>query len=135
HPAPHPPPPRAPYQGRPAIAAVHDAAANDEDTDWAEILALYEVLVRLVPGPAERLGHAVAVAMVHGPHRALDLLAALDDEDHPAGSHRLEAVRAHLLEMAGDRAAARAAYAKAAGLTLSTPERRYLRSRAARIAD
>ncbi|KJY16115.1 MULTISPECIES: RNA polymerase sigma factor [Streptomyces] len=127
--------PLGPYQLRAAIAAVHDEAANDEDTDWAEILALYEVLVRLVPGPAERLGHAVAVAMVHGPHRALDLLAALDDEDHPAGSHRLEAVRAHLLEMAGDRAAARAAYAKAAGLTLSTPERRYLRSRAARIAD
>ncbi|THA86905.1 sigma-70 family RNA polymerase sigma factor [Streptomyces sp. A0592] len=127
--------PLGPYQLRAAIAAVHDEAAGDEDTDWAEILALYEVLVRLVPGPVERLGHAVAVAMVHGPRRALDLLAALDDDDHLAGHHRLEAVRAHLLEMAGDRAAARAAYAKAAGLTLSTPERRYLRSRAARIAE
>ncbi|WP_405452951.1 RNA polymerase sigma factor [Streptomyces erythrochromogenes] len=127
--------PLGPYQLRAAIAAVHDEAAGDEDTDWAEILALYEVLVRLVPGPVERLGHAVAVAMVHGPRRALDLLAALDDDDHLAGHHRLEAVRAHLLEMAGDRAAARAAYAKAAGLTLSTPERRYLLSRAARIAE
>ncbi|MCX5583719.1 sigma-70 family RNA polymerase sigma factor [Streptomyces erythrochromogenes] len=127
--------PLGPYQLRAAIAAVHDESASDEDTDWAEILALYEVLIRLVPGPLERLGHAVAVAMVHGPRRALDLLAALDDDDHLAGHHRLEAVRAHLLEMAGDRAAARDAYAKAAGLTLSTPERRYLQSRAARIAE
>lgn len=127
--------PLGPYQLRAAIAAVHDESASDEDTDWAEILALYEVLIRLVPGPVERLGHAVAVAMVHGPRRALDLLAALDDDDHLAGHHRLEAVRAHLLEMAGDRAAARDAYAKAADLTLSTPERRYLQSRAARIAE
>ncbi|MFD6109554.1 RNA polymerase sigma factor [Streptomyces yangpuensis] len=127
--------PLGPYQLRAAIAAVHDEAASDEDTDWVEILALYEVLIRLVPGPVERLGHAVAVAMVHGPRRALELLAALDDDDHLAGHHRLEAVRAHLLERAGDRAAARAAYTKAAGLTLSAPERRYLRSRAARIAE
>ncbi|MEU9088366.1 sigma-70 family RNA polymerase sigma factor [Streptomyces sp. NPDC048357] len=127
--------PLGPYQLRAAIAAVHDEAASDEDTDWAEILALYEVLMRLVPGPVERLGHAVAVAMVHGPRPALALLAALDEDDRLAGHHRLEAVRAHLLEMAGDRAAARAAYAKAAGLTLSVPERRYLQFRAARIAD
>ncbi|MER6317669.1 sigma-70 family RNA polymerase sigma factor [Streptomyces sp. NPDC001581] len=127
--------PLGPYQLRAAIAAVHDEAASDEDTDWAEILALYEVLMRLVPGPVERLGHAVAVAMVHGPRQALALLAALDQDDRLAGHHRLEAVRAHLLEMAGDRAAARAAYAKAAGLTLSVPERRYLQLRAARIAD
>ncbi|MGW0392015.1 RNA polymerase sigma factor [Streptomyces sp. NPDC003042] len=123
-----------PYQLRAAIAAVHDEAASDEDTDWAEILGLYEILVRLVPGPAERLGHAVAVAMVHGPRQALALLSELDEDEHLAGHHRLEAVRAHLLEMAGDGAAARAAYAKAAGLTLSIPERRYLQSRAARTA-
>ncbi|MFG2340707.1 RNA polymerase sigma factor [Streptomyces yangpuensis] len=126
--------PLGPYQLRAAIAAVHDEAPSDEATDWAEILALYEVLVRLVPGPVERLNHAVAVAMVHGPRRALDLLAELDD-DRLAGHHRLEAVRAHLLERAGDLAAARAAYTKAAGLTLSAPERRYLRSRAARIPE
>ncbi|GGS22554.1 hypothetical protein Snoj_23790 [Streptomyces nojiriensis] len=114
---------------------MHDEAASDEDTDWAEILALYEVLVRMVPGPVERLGHAVAVAMVHGPRRALDLLADLDADERLAGHHRLEAVRAHLLEMAGERAAARAAYAKAAGLTLSVPERRYLLFRAARLAE
>ncbi|MFB7252786.1 RNA polymerase sigma factor [Streptomyces nojiriensis] len=127
--------PLGPYQLRAAIAAVHDEAASDEDTDWAEILALYEVLVRMVPGPVERLGHAVAVAMVHGPRRALDLLADLDADERLAGHHRLEAVRAHLLEMAGERAAARAAYAKAAGLTLSVPERRYLLFRAARLAE
>ncbi|MGW6984515.1 RNA polymerase sigma factor [Streptomyces sp. NPDC054932] len=127
--------PLGPYQLRAAIAAVHDEAASDEDTDWVEILALYEVLIRLVPGPVERLGHAVAVAMVHGPRQALALLAALDRDERLAGHHRLEAVRAHLLERAGDRAAARAAYAKAAGLTLSIPERRYLRLRAARIAE
>lgn len=127
--------PLGPYQLRAAIAAVHDEAASDEDTDWAEILALYELLIRLVPGPVERLGHAVAVAMVHGPWRALALLADLDEDERLAGHHRLEAVRAHLLEMAGERAAARAAYAKAASLTLSVPERRYLRFRAARLAE
>ncbi|MET9694547.1 sigma-70 family RNA polymerase sigma factor [Streptomyces sp. NPDC006514] len=127
--------PLGPYQLRAAIAAVHDEAPSDEETDWAEILALYEVLVRLVPGPVERLGHAVAVAMVHGPRRALALLADLDRDERLAGHHRLEAVRAHLLEMAGERAAARAAYAKAAGLTLSLPERRYLLFRAARLAQ
>ncbi|MFF4447650.1 RNA polymerase sigma factor [Streptomyces sp. NPDC001502] len=127
--------PLGPYQLRAAIAAVHDEAAGDEDTDWAEILALYELLIRLVPGPVERLGHAVAVAMVHGPRRALALLAELDGDERLAGHHRLEGVRAHLLEMAGERAAARAAYAKAAGLTLSVPERRYLRFRAARLAE
>ncbi|MFJ7589258.1 RNA polymerase sigma factor [Streptomyces sp. NPDC097617] len=126
--------PLGPYQLRAAIAAVHDEAASDEDTDWTEILALYELLIRLVPGPVERLGHAVAVAMVHGPRRALALLAVLDEDERLAGHHRLEAVRAHLLEMAGDRPAARAAYAQAAGLSLSLPERRYLLFRAARIA-
>ncbi|MCX5174784.1 sigma-70 family RNA polymerase sigma factor [Streptomyces virginiae] len=124
-----------PYQLRAAIAAVHDEAASDEDTDWVEILALYEVLISLVPGPVERLGHAVAVAMVHGPRRALTLLGDLDQDERLAGHHRLEAVRAHLLEMAGERAEARATYAKAAGLTLSVPERRYLRFRAARLAE
>ncbi|WP_327388355.1 RNA polymerase sigma factor [Streptomyces sp. NBC_01207] len=127
--------PLGPYQLRAAIAAVHDEAASDEDTDWAEILALYEVLVRMVPGPVERLGHAVAVAMVHGPRRALALLADLDRDERLAGHHRLEAVRAHLLEMAGEKAAARAGYAKAAALTLSVPERRYLLFRAARLAQ
>ncbi|MDX3539445.1 hypothetical protein PV721_35015 [Streptomyces sp. MB09-01] len=91
--------------------------------------------MRLVPGPVERLGHAIAVDMVHGPREALALLVALDEDDRLVGRHRLEVVRAHLLEMAGGRAAARAACAKAVGLTLSLPERRCLQSRADRITD
>ncbi|MFF3018999.1 RNA polymerase sigma factor [Streptomyces sp. NPDC057939] len=125
--------PLGPYQLRAAIAAVHDEARGDEDTDWADILGLYEVLVRLVPGPAEQLGRVVAVSMVHGPDRALALLADLERDEHLAVHHRPEAVRAHLLERAGDPAGARAAYTRAAELTLSLPERRYLRARAARL--
>ncbi|WP_455358562.1 RNA polymerase sigma factor [Streptomyces sp. SYSU K21746] len=123
-----------PYQLRAAIAAVHDESERAEDTDWAEILALYEVLLRLAPGPMESLNHAVAVAMVHGPEAGLALLATLDQDERLAGHHRLDAVRGHLLEMAGEPAAARAAYARAAGRTLSLPERRYLLGRAARLA-
>ncbi|MFD9359227.1 RNA polymerase sigma factor [Streptomyces sp. NPDC060031] len=124
-----------PYQLRAAIAAVHDESAGAEDTDWAEILALYELLIHFAPGPMEHLNHAVAKAMVHGPEAGLALLKELDEDGRLAGHHRLDAVRAHLLEMAGDRPAARAAYARAAGRTLSIPERRYLRARAARLAQ
>ncbi|MGP3926637.1 RNA polymerase sigma factor [Streptomyces sp. 8N616] len=123
-----------PYQLQAAIAAVHDEAARAEDTDWGEILALYELLERLSPGPMVTLNHAVAVAMVRGPRAGLAMLESLDTDDRLAGHHRLEAVRAHLLEMAGDTEAARTAYGKAARLTLSIPERRYLQSRAARLA-
>ncbi|MEV6651421.1 sigma-70 family RNA polymerase sigma factor [Streptomyces sp. NPDC051219] len=123
-----------PYQLRAAIAAVHDESERAEDTDWDEILALYELLVRLAPGPMESLNHAVAVAKVRGPQAGLAMLEALDEDGRLAGHHRLEAVRAHLLEMAGEEAAARAAYATAAGRTLSVPERRYLQRRAARLA-
>jgi predicted RNA polymerase sigma factor len=80
------------------------------------------------------LNHAVAEAMVHGPRAGLDLLAKLDNDDRMAGHHRLDAVRAHLLEMAGDDAAAMAAYCRAAQRTTSLPEQRYLRTRTARIA-
>ncbi|MGP3951944.1 RNA polymerase sigma factor [Streptomyces sp. 7N604] len=122
-----------PYQLQAAIAAVHDEAARAEDTDWGEILALYELLERLSPGPMVTLNHAVAVAMVRGPRAGLAMLESLDTDDRLAGHHRLEAVRAHLLEMAGDTEAARTAYGKAARLTLSIPERRYLQGRAARL--
>ncbi|GGX41095.1 RNA polymerase sigma factor [Streptomyces fructofermentans] len=123
-----------PYQVRAAIAAVHDEAASADDTDWHEILGLYDVLVRLVPGPVERLNRAVAVAMAHGPRAGLAELDALEAESAElAANHRLDAVRAHLLERAGDTEAARAAYESAAGRTLSLPEQRYLRSRAARL--
>ncbi|MFF4545306.1 RNA polymerase sigma factor [Streptomyces sp. NPDC001435] len=123
--------PAGPYGLRAAIAAVHDEAPSADATDWREILGLYDLLVRLVPGPVERLNRAVAVAMVHGPRAALTELDALEGE--LGGSHRLDAVRGHLLERAGEHASARAAYEAAAARTLSLPEQRYLRSRAARL--
>ncbi|EPH39317.1 hypothetical protein STRAU_7620 [Streptomyces aurantiacus JA 4570] len=120
------------YQLQAAIAALHDEAERSEDTDWPQILALYDILVRRAPEPMAELGRAVAVAMVHGPRAGLDELAAL--EGRLAGHHRLEAVRGHLLEKAGDLEAARAAYGAAAQRTLSRPESRYLQMRAARLA-
>ncbi|MGW0966210.1 RNA polymerase sigma factor [Streptomyces sp. NPDC002516] len=123
--------PAGPYALRAAIAAVHDEATSPEATDWTEILGLYDHLVRQVPGPVERLNRAVALAMVHGPRAALAELDLLEGES--AAGHRLDAVRGHLLERAGDPAAARDAYASAAAKTLSLPERRYLEVRAARL--
>jgi RNA polymerase sigma factor (sigma-70 family) len=127
--------PVGPYQLQAAIAAVHDEAARAEDTDWPQVLALYQLLERLAPNPMVTLNHAVALAMVRGPEAGLELLATLDGDERLAGHHRLDAVRAHLLEMAGDLAAARAGYQLAARRTTSLPERRYLQGRAARLAD
>jgi predicted RNA polymerase sigma factor len=124
-----------PYQLQAAIAAVHDEAATAGDTDWPQIVALYGLLERVAPNPMVTLNRAVAVAMVDGPRAGLDLLAALDGDDRMAGHHRLVGVRAHLLEMAGDRDAAREAYRAAARATTSLPERRHLLARAARLAD
>jgi predicted RNA polymerase sigma factor len=121
--------PIGPYQLQAAIAAVHDAAAQAEDTDWREILMLYELLESVTPGPMVSLNRIVAVAMVHGPQAGLDQLDSVDLKNH----HRIPAVRAHLLELAGDKPAARTAYEEAARLTLSLPERRYLESRAASL--
>ncbi|MFJ6631217.1 RNA polymerase sigma factor [Streptomyces sp. NPDC091376] len=123
--------PAGAYQLQAAIAALHDEAARAEDTDWPQILALYDVLVRRAPEPMARLGRAVALAMVEGPEAGLAEVAAL--EDRLAGHHRLDAVRAHLLERAGDREGAHAAYQRAAERTLSAPETRYLQMRAARL--
>ncbi|WP_328696220.1 RNA polymerase sigma factor [Streptomyces sp. NBC_00342] len=123
--------PAGPYQVQAAIAALHDEAPRAEDTDWPQILALYDVLVRLTPEPMAGLGRAVAVAMVHGPQAGLAEADAL--RDRLAGNHRLDAVRAHLLERAGDPAGARAAYLAAAAATLSLPESRYLHGRADRL--
>ncbi|GAA0991758.1 sigma factor-like helix-turn-helix DNA-binding protein [Acrocarpospora macrocephala] len=121
-----------PYQLQAAIAAVHDEAESAETTDWPQIMALYGVLLRISPNPMVALNHAVAVAMVHGPQAGLTLLADLDDR--LADDHRLHAVRAHLLEMAGDRTAARECYLAAARRTMSLPQQRYLHARAARLA-
>ena len=118
------------YQAQAAIAAVHAEARRAEDTDWPQILALYGVLTALAPGPVVTLNEIVAIAMVDGPQEALARLAAA--EPALAGYHRVHAVRAHLLEQAGDRDAARACYRRAAELTLSVPERQYLLARAAR---
>jgi predicted RNA polymerase sigma factor len=127
--------PLGPYQLQAAIAAVHDEASRAEDTDWPQILALYELLERIAPNPMVTLNHTVALAMVRGPQAGLALLGTLDDDDRVADHYRLDAVRAHLLEMAGDRAAARASYRSAARRTTSLPEQRYLESRAAALSD
>ena len=125
--------PVGPYQVQAAIAAVHDEAARAADTDWPQILVLYELLERLAPSPVVTLNHAVALAMVRGPLAGLELLATLDDDGRLAGHHRLDAVRAHLLELAGDPAGAREHYRAAARRTTSLPEQRYLEGRAGRL--
>jgi len=127
--------PLGPYQLQAAIAAIHDEADRPEDTDWPQILVLYELLERISPNPVVTLNHAVAAAMVNGPQAGLALLAALDDDARMSGRHRLQAVRAHLLEMAGQPAAARSCYQRAAQLSTSLPERRYLQHQAARLAE
>ncbi len=124
--------PAGDYQLQAAIAALHDEAERAEDTDWPQILALYDLLVRRTPDPAAALGRAVAVAMVHGPRAGLTAVDALAGAVEPP--YRLDAVRGHLLERAGDPAAARTAYLAAADATLSEPEARYLRMRAGRLA-
>jgi RNA polymerase sigma factor (sigma-70 family) len=123
--------PTGPYQLQAAIAAVHDEAPSADATDWPQIVALYELLLRISDNPVVALNHAVAVGMARGPRTGLDLLARLQDDTRIANDHRLHAVRAHLLEMAGDRAAARACYEAAARLTTSRPQQRYLQARAA----
>jgi RNA polymerase sigma factor (sigma-70 family) len=127
--------PTGPYQVQAAIAAVHDEAPRADETDWPQILALYEVLERVSPGPVVTLNRAVAVAMVDGPRAGLALLGTLDSDDRMARNHRLDAVRAHLLELAGDPVAARESYLRAARMTASVPEQRYLALRAARLSD
>ncbi|HTF54954.1 MAG TPA: sigma-70 family RNA polymerase sigma factor [Pseudonocardia sp.] len=122
-----------PYQLQAAIAAVHAEAGRAEDTDWPQIVALYQLLERRSASPMVILSHAVAVAMVDGPRAGLELIAPLETDERMAGHHRLTAVRAHLLEMAGEHAAARIAYQLAARQTTSRPERRYLATRAAQL--
>jgi predicted RNA polymerase sigma factor len=122
------------YQLQAAVAAVHDEAERASDTDWPQILALYGLLKRMSDNPMVTLNHAIATAMVHGPSAGLELLKPLDSDGRLAGHYRLDAVRAHLLEMAGDTAAAIAHYRSAAGRTTSTPERNYLTTQAARLS-
>ena len=122
-----------PYQVQAAIAAIHDEAPSADETDWPQILALYDVLEQVSPGPVVTLNRAVAVAMVDGPRAGLAVLGTLDADDRMTHTHRLEAVRGHLLELAGDPDAARESYRRAARMTASVPEQRYLAMRAARL--
>jgi predicted RNA polymerase sigma factor len=124
-----------PYQLQAAIAAVHDEASRGEDTDWPQILALYELLKRMSDNPMVMLNHAVAAAMVHGPSTGLELINALDADGRLTGHHRVDAVRAHLLELAGDHHGAVTHYRMAAGRTTNIPERNYLLTQAARLAE
>ena len=122
-----------PYQLQAAIAAIHDEAPSADETDWPQILALYDVLEQVSPGPVVTLNRAVAVAMVDGPRAGLAVLGTLDADDRMANTHRLEAVRGHLLELAGERDADRESYRRAATMTASVPEQRYLAMRASRL--
>ena len=124
-------PPLGEYRIQAAIAAVHDRAARAEDTDWTQILALYGLLERLTDNPVVTLNRAVAVAMAEGPEAGLVVLESVDDR--LAGYYRLDAVRAHLLEMSGDSAGALEHYRAAASRTTSLPEQRYLSMKAARL--
>lgn len=122
-----------PYQLQAAIAAMHDEAKTSEETDWPQILALYGLLKRMSDNPMVALNHAIAAGMVHGPRAGLELLKALDEDERLAGHYRIAAVRAHLLERAGDLDAALEHYRAAAGRTTSIPERDYLLTQAARL--
>ena len=123
------------YQLQAAIAAVHDEAARVEDTDWKQILALYEMLGSVAPSPMVSLNRAVAVAMMHGPARGLEQLEALDNDERLAGHYRLDAVRAHLFEKLGQLEKAVQRYRSAAAKTTSLPEQNYLMKQAARIEE
>ena len=124
-----------PYQLQAAISAVHDEAARPVDTDWPQILALYDLLIRMSNNPMIALNRAIAAAMVHGATKGLELLDALKTDARLADHHRLDAVRAHLLELAGDLEAAVRHYRAAAAKTANLPERHYLLTQAARLCS
>ena len=125
-------PPLGEYQIQAAIAALHDEVDRVEDTDWKQILALYGMLENLSGNPMVKLNRAIAAAMVHGPDAGLKLLEPLSEE--LAGHYRLDATRAHLYEMRGDRETAAHHFRAAARGTTSLPERDYLIAKAAEIS-
>jgi RNA polymerase sigma factor (sigma-70 family) len=125
--------PVGPLQIQAAIAAIHDEAERPGDTDWPQILALYDLLDALAPGPMVTLNRVVAYAEVNGPQAGLKALEESAADPALADHHRVAAIRAHLLDRTGDRDRARNEYQRAARLTLSLPERRYLETRAARL--
>jgi RNA polymerase sigma factor (sigma-70 family) len=119
------------YQLQAAIAAIHDGAPRVQDTDWRQILVLYGLLEQMTGNPMVTLNRAVAAAMADGPAAGLAMLDTVSDR--LAGHYRLDAVRAHLLELAGDQAGALAHYRAAAARTTNLPEQYYLTTRAARL--
>jgi predicted RNA polymerase sigma factor len=127
--------PTGPYQLQAAIAAVHDEADSAASTDWAQIAALYRVLLRLEDNPVVALNHAVAVSMLAGPHAGLTLLEGIETDKRMTTSRRFHAVRAHLLAQTGDQGASRAAYETAVRYATNTRQRRYLRRRIAGLRD
>jgi predicted RNA polymerase sigma factor len=122
-----------PYQLQAAIAATHADAAKADETNWAQVHALYLILERISPNPMVTLNRAIALAEIQGPEAGLALLSTLDSDERMTGHHRLLSVRAHLLEKAGDPAAAYEQYRLAARATASLAEQRYLESRASRV--
>ena len=123
-----------PYQIQAAIAAIHAEAPSAEETDWPQILSLYLLLEKLAPNPMVTLNRAIALAQVEGPKAGLELLATLDDDKNITETHRLDAVRAHLYERAGEPAKAHELYLAAARRTTSLPEQRYLTAKADAIS-
>ena len=124
-------PPVGEYRIQAAIAAVHDRSTRAEDTDWTQILALYGLLEQLTDNPVVTLNRAVAVAMAEGPSAGLVVLDSVNER--LAGHYRVDAVRAHLLEMTGDTEGAVEHYRAAAGRTTSLPEQHYLSMKASRL--
>ncbi|UYM07661.1 RNA polymerase sigma factor [Solicola gregarius] len=127
--------PIGPYQLQAAIAALHDEGSRAEDTDWRQILSLYDLLRISAPGPMVTLNRAVALARVAGPEAALAELADAEADPALVGHHRLESVRAHLLELSGDVDGARRSYLRAAQATGNAAERCYLQARAERLSS
>ena len=122
-----------PLQLQAAIAALHSEAASTAATDWPQILALYDHLLALAPSPMAMLSRVVAMAQVRGPQSALIELDAVADVPGLVGHYRIDAVRAHLAELAGEREAARVLYLRAAQNSLSRPEQRHLLRQAQRL--
>ncbi|WP_460811404.1 RNA polymerase sigma factor [Nocardioides salsibiostraticola] len=127
--------PAGPYAVQAAIGAVHAEATTVEETDWPQIVALYDVLHRLQPDPMVALNRVVAVAMVEGPEEGLRQVDALAVDASRLSGHRVAAVRGHLLELSGARDEAIGEYEAAARATASRPERDYLTTQAARLRE
>ncbi len=127
--------PPGPYVLQAAIAACHAQAPTAEETDWAQIASLYEILARVAPSPVVELNRAVAVGMADGPGKGLELADALVDEPALRGYHLLPSVRGDLLARLGRLEEARAQFERAAELTRNAPERRVLLDRAASLSS